>query len=210
MLPEHSDPVPPSQQVDLDQHAAEIRRLIKTTKDNVLEIGRRLTEGKKLVGRGRWLPWLDREFGWTDDTARRFINIYEFSQREEFDFRNLRKLDVPMSGLYLLAEPSTPAEARTEIIERGQSQMPVEEIKRVIAGHKKAAAGTPEKSKEAPEKKSMAQRFRAAGAVAHALQLVKSMDPKQRHRFFEQLKTQYPGHFLNLHAPAPAVGSTSH
>jgi hypothetical protein len=129
-------------QVGLDQHAVAIRGLLKTTKDSIIEIGRRLVEGKKLVGRGQWLRWLDREFGWTDDTARRFINIYEFSQREEPDFRKLRKLDLPVSGLYLLAEPSTPAEARTEIIEGGQSRMPVAEVKRVIGKHKKSNAST--------------------------------------------------------------------
>jgi hypothetical protein len=25
------------------------------------------------------LPWLDREFGWSDETARKWMNVYELS-----------------------------------------------------------------------------------------------------------------------------------
>ena len=46
-------------------------------------------------------------------TATRFINVYEMSKSN-----NLLDLDLPISSLYLLAAPSTPQVARTEIIER--------------------------------------------------------------------------------------------
>jgi hypothetical protein len=36
---------------------------------DIIEIGRLLTEVKKIAGHGNWLPWLDREFGWSDSTA---------------------------------------------------------------------------------------------------------------------------------------------
>src|SRR5262249_30662568 len=48
--------------------------------------------------------------------------------------RNFRDLSLPLFGLYLLAAPSTPQEARDEIIERAQAgeTIPVAEAKRII------------------------------------------------------------------------------
>ena len=75
------------------------------------------------------MPWLDREFGWTEMTATRFINVYEMSKSTK-----LLDLELPISGLYLLAAPSTPKEARDQIIERAQAgeTVPVAEVKRTI------------------------------------------------------------------------------
>ena len=95
----------------LAEHAEAIRVLGRQTVANVIEIGRRLTEAKALAGHGGWLPWLEREFGWTDKTAERFMSIASKSDK-------LSNLDVPISGLYLLAAPSTPDSATEEIIDR--------------------------------------------------------------------------------------------
>lgn len=46
-------------------------------------------------------------------TATRFINVYDMGKSN-----NLLDLDVPISGLYLLAAPGTPEEARAEAIAR--------------------------------------------------------------------------------------------
>jgi len=119
----------PSDNRILAKHAAAIRRLGKRVVADVIEIGRLLTECKRICGHGNWLPWLDREFGWTDDTALNFSRVYELSKS-----RNFRDLSLPLSGLYLLAAPSTPQEARDEIIERAQAgeTIPVAEAKRII------------------------------------------------------------------------------
>jgi Protein of unknown function (DUF3102) len=119
----------PSDNRILAKHAAAIRRLGKRVVADVIEIGRLLTECKRICGHGNWLPWLDREFGWTDDTALNFMRVYELSKS-----RNFRDLSLPLSGLYLLAAPSTPQEARDEIIERAQAgeKIPVAEAKRII------------------------------------------------------------------------------
>src|SRR5262245_24389369 len=87
----------------LAEHAAEIRRLGKRVVEDVIQIGRRLSECKRIVGHGNWLPWLEREFRWTDDTALNFMRVYELSKS-----RNFRDLSLPVSALYLLAAPSTP------------------------------------------------------------------------------------------------------
>jgi hypothetical protein len=99
----------------LAEHAAEIRRLGRRVVSDVIEIGGRLSECKRLVGHGNWLPWLDREFGWTEQTALNFIRARELSKS-----KNFLDLDLPVSALYLLAAPSTPDEARDEIINRAQ------------------------------------------------------------------------------------------
>jgi hypothetical protein len=36
---------------------------------DVIEIGRRLCELRKICGTGNWLQWPQREFGWTDRHA---------------------------------------------------------------------------------------------------------------------------------------------
>jgi AcrR family transcriptional regulator len=60
----------------LAENAEEIRNLGKRAAGDVIEIGRRLTEMKELCGRGNWLPWLQREFGWTDRHAL-FLGVVE-------------------------------------------------------------------------------------------------------------------------------------
>jgi hypothetical protein len=114
----------------LAEHAAEIRRLGKRVVADVIEIGARLTECKRICGHGQWLPWLDREFGWSADTAERFIQVNALSNQ----IPQLAEFNLPISGLYVLAAPSTPPEARDAIIERAQAGEPVSvsEIKQTI------------------------------------------------------------------------------
>jgi hypothetical protein len=118
----------------LAEHAVAIKALGKRVIADVIEIGARLTECKRICGHGNWLPWLEREFGWTDKTAENFINVHKLGGK----FENFSNLDLPLSGLYLLAAPSTSDEARTEIIERAQAgeRVPVAEVKRTIEAAK--------------------------------------------------------------------------
>lgn len=95
----------------LAEHAAVIRALGKRVCGDIIEIGRRLTEAKRIAGHGGWLPWLKQEFGWTEMTATRFINVYDMSKSNK-----LLDLSLPVSGLYLLAAPSTD-EAREAVVE---------------------------------------------------------------------------------------------
>ena len=60
-----------------------------------------------LAGYGDWLPWLEREFAWTEMTATRYtryMNLFTLSLKSN----TVLDLDLPMGGLYLLAAPSTP------------------------------------------------------------------------------------------------------
>src|ERR1700730_4793538 len=99
----------------LELLASTINALRKRVSGDVIEIGQRLVD-KALAGHGNWLPWLEREFGWTDDTALNYMRVYE-----KFKNRNFRDLDLPVSSLYLLAAPSTPPEAVETVIERAKA-----------------------------------------------------------------------------------------
>jgi hypothetical protein len=125
----------------LAEHANEIRRLGKRVIENVIEIGRRLVDAKSRIAHGGWLLWLDREFGWTEQTALNFVHVYELTQSPS---KNFLDLNIPVSGLYLLAAPSTPDEVRNEILSRaGKGEaLSVGKVKDIIAGHKKKS-GTP-------------------------------------------------------------------
>lgn len=54
---------------------AEIRILVKQTAQGIIEIGQRLIEVKEKLGHGNFLPWIRDEFGWSDETAHRFMNV---------------------------------------------------------------------------------------------------------------------------------------
>ena len=122
----------------LKEHTQEIRRLGKRVIEDIIEIGRRLTECKKIVGHGNWLSWIEREFQWCDRTAERFIRIYELSRK----FDTLSNLEVPITGLYLLAAPSTPESAQIEVIERAEKGevITTAEIRGGIGAHKAPAS----------------------------------------------------------------------
>src|SRR5262245_43445915 len=101
---------------ELCEHANAIRKLRKRTIQSIIEIGRRLTAAKKVVGHGRWLPWLQQEFGWSDRTAKNFLNIFEMAELGKME--KFSTLNIPVSSLYLLAAPGTPSELREEVLQQ--------------------------------------------------------------------------------------------
>jgi hypothetical protein len=134
-------PVDPDNARTLARHAAEIRRIGKQTVSGVIEMGRRLIECKKLAGHGNWLPWLEKEFGWTDKTAENFMNVARFSADK---IETVSNLNLPMRGLYLLAKPSTPETAKQEAISRAEAGEPVTlNTVKAIVRHANAAPATP-------------------------------------------------------------------
>lgn len=100
----------------LAEHARAIHELAKRTCEDIIDIGRHLAEARECVAHGAWLDWVDAEFGWSDQTARRFIQVYELSLDAKFN--TLVEFELPLSALYQLAAPKTPEEARTEVAAR--------------------------------------------------------------------------------------------
>src|SRR5262249_1918176 len=134
-------PTKPTPANVLAEHADAIRCLGKQTVENVVEIGRRLTECRNhpRMKHGDWLPWLKREFGWSQQPAQRFMDGYRLASDAELP--KLGNLGLPVSALYQLAAPSTPEAAKIEVIERAQAgeAVTVGEVKRVVD----AARGKP-------------------------------------------------------------------
>lgn len=114
---------------------AEIRILVKQTAQGIIEIGQRLIEVKEKLGHGNFLPWIRDEFGWSDETAHRFMNVAQ----------NLPQIphgvEFQMRALYLLASPSTPESAREEALECAESgeRITHQVVQEIIAKHKAEA-----------------------------------------------------------------------
>lgn len=97
--------------IKLAEHAEVIRTLGKRAIRDIIEIGRRLTDAKAIAGHGNWLPWLEKEFGWGERTARNFMQVHELASKSA----KFADLTVDASSLYLLAAPSTPDEVRDHV-----------------------------------------------------------------------------------------------
>ncbi len=135
------------------EHADAIRVLARNVIANVVEIGRRLTEVNNRIEHGQWLMFLDREFGWSDQTARNFMHVFDLSNS-----KRVLDLDLPLRSLYLLAAPSTPSEVRDNIIEdaqRGEKPTHAEVVKRVRSSSRKSrkaeATQSEQEQAKAPE-----------------------------------------------------------
>jgi hypothetical protein len=99
----------------VQQQTGEIRTLMKRTVRDIIEIGCKLIEVKKLLGYGQYRKWIEAEFNWGKSTANAFENV----AKQFADVQNLDKF-AP-SALYELASSSTPKLAREEAITRAQA-----------------------------------------------------------------------------------------
>jgi Protein of unknown function (DUF3102) len=122
----------------LAEHVNAIRVLGRRMMADALEIGRRLGECRRYV-RHDWIGWLDRELGLSDRQALNFIRIHELAASRSENFSDL---DLPVSGLYLLARPSTPDAVRDDVIGRAAAGETISfaEIKREVSGETPTAA----------------------------------------------------------------------
>ena len=80
---------------------------------------------------GQWVPWLQREFPWSESLALKIMQTYKaFGANPE----RVTGLQLAASSLYLMAAPNTPPEARDEVIRRAEAGEEVSraEVKRII------------------------------------------------------------------------------
>ena len=159
-------PITAAQQGVIDQHAEAIRILGKRTVHDIIEIGRRLAEVKKQIGRGSFLPWIEREFGWSEDTAERFIALHALQRQ----LPQVAELNLPFSGLYALASPSTPLEAVKAVVVRAEDgeRVSVAEVKATIQEvkvGKVCSTSRPSSSRQAEKKGRREARERELAAA---------------------------------------------
>ena len=100
----------------VQEKTKEIRRLIRRSSQDIIDIGRYLIEVKNKLGHGNFYNWLDAEFDWSYVSASRFMNV-----ANRFGTFSLKDLDIMPTALYELASPSVPEEAVTEAVELAQA-----------------------------------------------------------------------------------------
>jgi hypothetical protein len=86
---------------ELDEIADDIRATAETTAD-ILAIGGYLIEAKEQLDFGDWLPWLAREFDFSERTARNYMKAAEFAANR----KTISDLRLTATALYVLAEDS--------------------------------------------------------------------------------------------------------
>ena len=94
--------------------AAKIKLHGRRAAESIVAIGEELMRVKAALPHGAWLPWLEAEFGWTDESARKFMRVAEYVGQNP----TLLEFQIDVSALYLLARPSTPEPVRDAAIER--------------------------------------------------------------------------------------------
>ncbi len=99
----------------VQQQTGEIKALMKRTAQDIVEIGQKLVKVKEKLGHGRFGAWLEAEFEWSIQTAKRFMNVAAAFQNQQFvDF-------IAPSALYELAAPSIPDAVRDEALARAKA-----------------------------------------------------------------------------------------
>jgi hypothetical protein len=132
----------------LIEHASVIRALGKRVVRDIIEIGRRLAESKERLQHGDWLRWLEREFGWSRQTADNFLNVYSMTTQAKVP--NFSNLPIDASALYLLAR-KTADDIRDDVIERAENgeRITYQEVTRLIEEAKSTQAAAAEEAARA-------------------------------------------------------------
>lgn len=103
--------------------------LERKTGEQIIEIGKILIQVKVDIPHGQFLPWLDAEFGWSQQSASNFIRVAEhFGKLPNFS-------NFAPSALYALASNSVPDEIRDEFVAKADAGEKVthKEVKARIA-----------------------------------------------------------------------------
>jgi hypothetical protein len=115
---------------------SELKSLMRRSAQDIIDIGQKLTEVKQQLGHGNFRDWLKAEFGWSVRTATRFMQV-----ATQFKCANLAHLNIAVSALYLLAQPSTPEKARQEVLELAKEGEHIThtKTKAIVSSHQEQA-----------------------------------------------------------------------
>jgi len=98
--------------------ANRIRERVKRTMEDLIAVGQALLTVKEALPHGQFGPWMLAEFGWSDRTARNFMEVAEvFGPKSEI----ISDLAIAPTAAYLLAAPSASFEARQAALDRAAS-----------------------------------------------------------------------------------------
>ncbi|MBD2606591.1 DUF3102 domain-containing protein [Scytonema hofmannii FACHB-248] len=127
----------------VQQVTCEIKTLMRRNAQDIIDIGRKLIEVKQCLGHGSFINWLKSEFHWSISTATKFMQVWE-----QFKFVNFTNLNITASALYLIAAPSTPKDAREEVLKRASlgENISYSKAKVIVCQHQKSAKLKPDKA----------------------------------------------------------------
>jgi hypothetical protein len=108
--------IPAEQRNQVQAAAVEIVQAGRRAQDDLMKIGQRLVEVKELLEHGQFQEWCATEFQMTARTARNMMNVAKV-----FGDKTETVSVLSDSAMYLLAAPSTPEEARVEVIAQAQA-----------------------------------------------------------------------------------------
>jgi hypothetical protein len=86
----------------------------------IYALGNQLIAAREIVPHGKWGAYLDREFKWSESTARNWINV-----AENIDSATVADLDVAPAVLYAIAAPATNPDTRQALLARLKQGEPV-------------------------------------------------------------------------------------
>jgi hypothetical protein len=165
----------------LRENTTAIHSNLRTLTEAAHDTGRRLTAVKDLLrANGEMFgDWLKHEFGWSWDTANRYMSVYR--QLGEERFRKLRNHVKNATTLYKLAAKSTPEHVRLELADEFNAGDPVldDEILRRIDEAKSDGVTV-----IAPSKQRQRETRRREYAIA-AVKLARQKMGNDFHRFVE-------------------------
>lgn len=121
--------LPDSERNTVQYNTLEIKKLAKRSAENIIIIGKLLTETKLVLGHGKFGKWLEAEFSWTQKQAIRFMNVFA-----KFDIMSNMDNYAP-TALYLLSEPSTPDSAleRASVLANDGEYISAKRAKEIIS-----------------------------------------------------------------------------
>ena len=129
-------------QMIVQQHTDEIKKLMRRTSEDIVNIGQRLIEVKQRLKHGSFTNWLKSEFNWSLSSATKFMQV-----AEQFKFVNFTNLNITASVLYLIAAPSISQAARAEVLKRATNGENINytKAKEIVRQHKKILQSKPNK-----------------------------------------------------------------
>lgn len=145
--------IPTEAATEVRAAAERIRVRMKRTAEDIIAIGTDLVTVKERLPHGAFLPWIEAEFGMSEDTARNFMRVAgRYGKSGNIP-------DLTPSALYELAAPSTPEPVRQQIEAKAKAgeNISVEEVRRL-----KREAAEAEKAKA--EAEARASRAEASAA----------------------------------------------
>lgn len=100
----------PEVRTDVQESTRRIHELERRTSESIIEIGQQLIRVKQRLPHGEFLPWLDAEFGWSQQTASNFMRVADVFGGDKLpNFSNFQP-----SALYALASNNVPQEVRDD------------------------------------------------------------------------------------------------